>query len=224
MSQMPERAVGHVVLLGDSIFDNAAYVPDGPPVIEQLRARLPAGWKATLLAVDGAAVSDVARQLARLPAESTHLVVSAGGNDALENSVILRQPATSAVEVFSELAGIQVCFRTSYLQMLAALGAAGRPTAVCTIYDSVPDLSPEAVVALGAFNDVIIREAARAGLPILDLRLICDERSDYSTISPIEPSKLGGFKIARAIAGVVTCHDFRRAATAVYTKTTNFEQ
>jgi len=29
--------MNHVVLLGDSIFDNASYVPDGPPVIDQLR-------------------------------------------------------------------------------------------------------------------------------------------------------------------------------------------
>ena len=219
---MPEPFMGHVVLVGDSIFDNAAYVPDGPPVIEQLRARLPAGWRATLLAVDGAAVSDVARQLAGIPADATHLVVSVGGNDALENSVILHQPATSALEVFSELAGMQTRFRSEYRQMLGALAAADRPTAVCTIYDSVPDLSREAVAALSAFNDVIIREASRAGLPILDLRLICDERSDYSTISPIEPSKLGGFKIARAIAGVVTCHNFRRPETVVYNKISNF--
>src|SRR5690349_5483722 len=31
----------HVVLLGDSIFDNAAYVGGGPDVITQLRAALP---------------------------------------------------------------------------------------------------------------------------------------------------------------------------------------
>ena len=29
--------MNHVVLLGDSIFDNASYVPGKPPVIEQLR-------------------------------------------------------------------------------------------------------------------------------------------------------------------------------------------
>ena len=44
---------GHVILLGDSIFDNAAYVPGGPAVIEHLRRGLPEGWKATLLGVDG---------------------------------------------------------------------------------------------------------------------------------------------------------------------------
>src|SRR3712207_2336551 len=45
--------MSHVVLLGDSIFDNAAYVRGGPDVIRQLQGVLPAGWKATLRAVDG---------------------------------------------------------------------------------------------------------------------------------------------------------------------------
>jgi hypothetical protein len=44
--------MNHIVLLRDSIFDNAAYVGGGPDVIEQLRAILPRDWQATLLAVD----------------------------------------------------------------------------------------------------------------------------------------------------------------------------
>jgi len=39
--------MGHILLVGDSIFDNKAYV-NGPDVINQLRAKLPEGWKATL--------------------------------------------------------------------------------------------------------------------------------------------------------------------------------
>ena len=31
----------HVVLLGDSVFDNSAYVPNEPDVIEQLKRKLP---------------------------------------------------------------------------------------------------------------------------------------------------------------------------------------
>ena len=48
--------MAHLCLLGDSIFDNAAYVGGGPDVVTQLRAALPTGWKATLLAVDGAVI------------------------------------------------------------------------------------------------------------------------------------------------------------------------
>ena len=49
--------------------------------------------------------------------------------------------------------------------------------------------------ALAPFNDVILREATAHGLSVLDLRLVCDEPGDYSTVSPIEPSAQGGRKI-----------------------------
>src|SRR4051812_13229846 len=90
-----EAIMGHVVLLGDSIFDNARYVPDRPPVIEQLRRTLPAGWQASLLAVDGNITHDVVRQLQGLPADATHLFVSCGGNDALGESTILHELAAT---------------------------------------------------------------------------------------------------------------------------------
>lgn len=56
----------HIVLLGDSIFDNAAYVRSGPDVIHQLQAKLPEGWEATLNAIDGSVVQNVSSQLERL--------------------------------------------------------------------------------------------------------------------------------------------------------------
>ena len=37
----------HVVLIGDSIFDNAAYTRGGPDVVSQVRGLLPRGWEAT---------------------------------------------------------------------------------------------------------------------------------------------------------------------------------
>jgi hypothetical protein len=43
-----EIPVRHIVLLGDSIFDNAAYVPGGPDVVQQPRERIPNGWRALL--------------------------------------------------------------------------------------------------------------------------------------------------------------------------------
>jgi hypothetical protein len=210
--------VGHVGLLGDSIFDNGRYVPGGSPVVEQLRGRLPRGWRATLLAVDGAVAEDVPRQLARLPADATHLVVSAGGNNALENSVVLDDPAAPAAGVFGRLAAAQGQFRRAYRETLDGVLAAGRPTAVCTVYDAVPGLAPEAVTLLSVFNDVILREAFRAGVPVLDLRLVCDDGRDYSAASPIEPSTVGGMKIALGITRVVTGHDFGRGVSAVYGK------
>jgi hypothetical protein len=208
--------MGHVILLGDSIFDNARYVPERPPVIEQLRQALPPGWRATLLAVDGHVTQDVQRQLTQLPADASHLIVSTGGNDALAEIGLLNQPAASVEEALGLVYEVCRRFRDSYRAMLQALLAAGKPAAVCTVYDAIPGLGPAERTALGGFNEVILLKAFRSRLPVIDLRLVCDQASDYSHISPIEPSVLGGAKIARAIGEVVTNHDFGSRMTAVY--------
>jgi hypothetical protein len=196
--------MSHLVLLGDSIFDNGSYVPGGPPVVEQVQSVLPSGWSATLLAVDGHVVDDVSRQLSGLPPDATHLAISAGGNDALRHSGVLMQPATSVREVLAMLADIREAFRGKYREMLRHVLARGLPTVVCTIYDAIPGLEREALAALALFNEIILFEAARKGLPVLDLRIVCRDADDYSRLSPIEPSVAGGQKIAAALAGIVT--------------------
>jgi hypothetical protein len=208
--------MGHVVLLGDSILDNARYVPDRPPVIDQLRQALPRGWHASLLAVDGHTTEDVASQLKRLPSDATHLFVSAGGNDALGESSILGEAACTVGDALGVVQAARARFRESYRAMLRALQACEKPAAVCTIYDAVPGLGPAEQAALAGFNEGILREAFAAGLPVIDLRLVCDQPSDYSHVSPIEPSVVGGAKIARVIAEVATTHDFGGRRSMIY--------
>src|SRR5919107_5620424 len=127
-------SVSHVVLLGDSIFDNAAYVAGAPDVVRQVRQRLPYGSKATLVAVDGSTTRDMREQLRRLPTDATHLLVSVGGNDALNNSDFLTTPARSTTEALLGLADIGDEFERGYLAMLAETLAHGLPTAICTVY------------------------------------------------------------------------------------------
>jgi hypothetical protein len=208
--------MGHVVLLGDSIFDNARYVPDRPPVVEQVRRALPVGWGVSLLAADGHTTEDVAGQLTRLPGDASHLVVSAGGNDALGESSLLNETACSVGEALGLLHEVRERFAEAYRAMLRALAGSGKPVAVCTVYDAIPGLGPAQRTALAGFNEVILREAFRAGLPVLDLRLVCDREADYSHVSAIEPSVSGGAKIARLIVEVVTLHDFGRGRSMIY--------
>jgi hypothetical protein len=208
--------MGHVVLLGDSIFDNARYVPDRPPLIDQLRQALPRGWLASLLAVDGHITEDVANQLKDLPAQATHLFVSAGGNDALGETSVLSEAACTVGDALSLLHDVHSRFRQSYRAMLQALSAVAKPTAVCTVYDAIPGLGPAEHAALVGFNAVILREAFLAALPVIDLRLVCDRPSDYSHVSPIEPSVVGGAKIARVIAEIATTHDFGQRRSTIY--------
>ena len=164
--------MGHVVLLGDSIFDNDRYVPGGPAVIEHLQKCLPNGWRATLLARDGAVAHEVAGQLTQLPEDASHLVVSAGGNNALEHGgMLMREPAESFAEVLSSLADVRSAFQQEYRTMLQAVCRCGKPVIVCTVYDSIPGLERAEFAGLCLFNDVILREAFRAGVPVIDLRL-----------------------------------------------------
>jgi hypothetical protein len=192
--------MGHVVLLGDSIFDNAAYVRGGPDVVRQLRSKLPTDWDATLLARDGAVTREVLGQLRRLPGDATHLVVSAGGNDALGASFLLGRRVATIAEALSLLEEAQSGFAADYGDMAAALSAVGLPVAFCTIYDTPPSAPDQRIVrtALALFNDAITRAAFALNAGLIDLRLICDSDEDYA--NPIEPSEQGGDKIASAIA------------------------
>jgi len=211
------EAMKHVVLLGDSIFDNAAYVDGGPDVVAQLRAALPKGWQATLKAVDGSTTVDVKRQLAALPGGVTHLVVSAGGNDALSNDGVLDEKARSVAEALDTLSKVRAAFETNYAAMLDAATSTKLPVAACTIYDSnYPDADARRIAntALGLFNDAITRQVFARGLPLIDLRLIFDSPFDYA--NPIEPSVKGGAKLAHVIAQVVTTHDFTLKRSEVY--------
>jgi hypothetical protein len=198
------KTTGHVVLLGDSVFDNAAYVPGGPSVIEHLKGLLPSGWQVTLLAVDGAVVSSVRSQLARLPPSATHLILSIGGNDALSYAAVVAEGRTSSLQdALTRLAAIGEQFQREYHAVLKDVVNTGRPTTVCTIYDAIPGLRAAEIAGLCLFNDVILREAFAAGAAVIDLRLICNEAADYSPLSPIEPSVAGGAKIARAVAAAI---------------------
>lgn len=207
----------HVVLLGDSIFDNKAYVGDGPEVVAQLQRKMPADWKATLLAVDGSMTTSLWRQLERLPGDASHLIVSVGGNDAIDSADILNRPASSTADAIHQIAIRADQFEYNYQTMLRKIIERGLPTALCTIYyPRMPD--PEykrlAVTALTVFNDCIMRAAIAAGLPLIDLRLVCSEDGDYA--NPIEPSVQGGEKIADVIKQLLAQHDFKQQRTAIF--------
>lgn len=194
---------GHIVLLGDSIFDNAAYTRGEPDVATHLARMLPGEWQSTLCAVDGATTAGLASQLTRVPNTSTHLVVSIGGNDALGNVGLLSRRVSStaaALELFAEAVDR---FAADYAAALDGVIALRKPTVVCTIYNGrlEPDIATAARIALAPFNDVIQRAANARGVHVIELRSVCDDPSDYA--NPIEPSGRGGGKIARAIVTAI---------------------
>lgn len=205
----------HIALLGDSIFDNAAYVPGALPVIEHLRQIIPSDWQVTLLAVDGDVTVDVAGQMNGLQPTMTHLVISVGGNDALQQLGVISVPVSTVGEALHHLADVRDDFRRDYRQMLCHVQGFNLSVAVCTIYNSVPELGGMEKTALALFNEIILQEAFMARVPVIDLRLICNEYEDYSPLSPIEPSHAGGRKIAQAIVTLMKSHDFPSGRSTV---------
>jgi hypothetical protein len=120
-------------------------------------------------------------------------------------------------EVLNLLADVGERFEQRYREMLRAALKLSLPLAVASIYyPRIPDrqLQRIAVAALTIFNDVIIRQAVMAGLPLIDLRLVCNEESDYA--NEIEPSVEGGEKITDAILQLLTQHRFELGRTEIF--------
>jgi len=208
----------HVALLGDSIFDNRSYTGGEPDVVTHLRAMLQAGWRASLYAIDGATTKDFGPQLLRVPADASHIVVSLGGNDALENSDVLALPVRSTTEALGLFAHRVARFERAYRAALDRAFSLGRDTTICTIYEGnlEPDQASLARIGLMLFNDVILRVAFERRISVIDLRLICTEPTDYA--NPIEPSGTGGRKIATAIARSLGALDPKIGTEAKYSR------
>jgi GDSL-like Lipase/Acylhydrolase family len=206
----------HLVLVGDSILDNGAYTRGGPDVVSQVRALLPSGWKATLLAVDGSTTDHVAGQLTRLPKDATHVVLSVGGNNALMHLGSLDSPASSMAKSIETLAVLASDFEGRYRVAIAACLETRLPVAVCTVYNGCfEDQSFQRIASttLTVFNDAIIRVAVENSFPVIDLRSVCNTAEDYA--NPIEPSSVGGAKIARVIVRLVSGASASTPATRI---------
>ena len=209
--------MAHIVLLGDSIFDNKAYIGNEPDVISHLQEIIPSNWQAALNAVDGSLVENVSGQLLKSPPDATHFVISVGGNNAIMNADVLGLKVSSAAEVFNNLSDRISTFEFHYREMLKTVLSRNLPTTICTIYYPnfpEPNFQKLSTTALSSFNDVIIKQAISFGIPLLDLRLICNEKDDYA--NEIEPSSKGGRKIAAKILEVINNHDFAIKQTRVY--------
>jgi lysophospholipase L1-like esterase len=196
--------VRQLVLLGDSILDNAPYTRPEPDTADHLRRLLGAPWQVELLARDGALMADVRHQLQRIAQRPEVAVLSIGGNDFVRHVGLLDRPATASADVFAELLQIADAFEERYHAAATAVAKRSARTLLCTIYEAQlePPRYAELVrVPLAVLNDRIGRVGARLGLDVLDLRNVCTDAADF--VLQIEPSPAGAAKIARAIADAV---------------------
>ena len=226
--------MNHIILAGDSIFDNGSWVPGDPDVATQVKSLFDIKDKVTLLAVDGDIINGVADQLKSLPDDASHLFISVGGDDALSVLGEMQKTVPSIAEGFLHFHKIRKEFERMYQAMLSNALSYNLPTTVCTIYKpclshrnairilshSESNLNSDqqqkvANTALPIINSIISKEAIKAGLPVIDLEIIFNDVADYA--NDIEPSAVGGMKMAKIIKEIVTSHDFSIDQTKVYT-------
>ena len=224
----------HIILAGDSVFDNRTYVRVGEPdVRDQLADLLNDGDKATLIAVDGNINKNVSKQLDNIPNDATHLFISIGGNDALMHIDAFTEPVTTIGEALDSFNEMVHKFERDYIKMLTNVVKYGLKTTLCTIYNpcfdhdnmdrisymippnaNLKELQRRCDTALPLFNNIIYQEAFNFGIPVMDLRLIFSDREDYA--NPIEPSVVGGMKMAKIIKEISDIHNFSMKNSVVY--------
>ena len=224
----------HIVLLGDSIFDNSSYVNPGElDVPSQLRSLVDNNCKVTNLAVDGNVTRHINNQLKKIPENATHLFVSVGGNDGLGHLSIFNSHVNNVGEALQQMYRIGNNFKKRYSEMVDLVLSYNIPTAFCSIYyprfDARPlnrvqhymsakqngrEIQEMAMAAETIFNDIITYEIIKRKIPLIDLRVLCDDDEDFS--NPIEPSCIGGMKIARTISFIANTYDTWRPYHEVY--------
>jgi lysophospholipase L1-like esterase len=195
-----------IILLGDSIIDNGVYVKPGEPCVAgQLQALRPLDL-VKRRALDGAVCADVLKAQFGDFEPNDYIVLSCGGNDALQHIEMLDTTfQTVSRNVLIGLWRLRENFRSDYRALLDALAATGRPVLAMTVYNPcfegygmAAEDQRAAESALSIFNDVIQQEARSRSFDVLEIRAIFTDAADYA--NPIEPSATGGAKLAVAIS------------------------
>ena len=183
--------IRHLVLLGDALQN----IDLGKGQAESTLVPRPRNpWKLTILQPP-----EVLRQgrVRAIPAEASHIGICVDGGWAIETSGLLQGSARTIREALDALASAADEFESMFAHLIAAAAEAGVPTIVCTLVPAryvEPSQQRVAATALAIFNDRILRRAIAAQLSIVELRLVCDEDSDYASETLL--SRTGVRKVA----------------------------
>ena len=213
-----------IYLLGDSIIDNAPYVQKNEKdVASHLNSMYKSSPQINIYnrAVDGHTMKDLLdTQLSDEGLnEATNIVVSIGGNDLLGNLYFLIDAMGlyqgEESKVFQRTTTRNKSFEDTYFEIIkpmqqeyesvvANLSNYRAKLLLCTVYEGdlvdageFNDVIYSSKTMLSIFNDIVYRTAKKYNAEVLELRDIFVSPEDYA--NPIEPSHIGGGKLAKAI-------------------------
>ena len=199
--------MSYITLLGDSIIDNKTYVQKGElSVLEHLENI--SEYEYTQLAFDGDTTLNVLNGQLLSPgiATSSHLVLSIGGNDLLQNLSFLYEGPVDKIN--DAVAGVQQYIfkplEQRFETIIQRLSSHRANLLLCTVYegdlgrtDEFRDVLDSSKIMVSSFNDTVYKAASKYNADVLELRHIFTSPEDYA--NPIEPSHVGGEKLAQAI-------------------------
>jgi len=196
-----------VLLYGDSIIDNKYYLSEGEKsVLEHLQTISTDEF--IQIALDGDTTTDVLDKQLQVSTikDGSNIVLSIGGNDLLQHLPFLYKSNFENInegleslqnEIFSPLAERYEAiveslssYRANLLLLTVYEGDLGRTDEFRGVLDS-------SKIMASAFNDIVYKTAKKYGADVLELRHIFTSSEDYA--NPIEPSHIGGEKLAKAI-------------------------
>ena len=199
--------MSYITLLGDSIIDNKTYVQKGElSVLEHLENI--SEYEYTQLAFDGDTTLNVLNGQLLSPsiATSSHLVLSIGGNDLLQNLSFLYEGPVDKIN--DAVAGVQQYIfkplEQRFETIIQRLSSHRANLLLCTVYegdlgrtDEFRDVLDSSKIMVSSFNDTVYKTASKYNADVLELRHIFTSPEDYA--NPIEPSHVGGERLAQAI-------------------------
>ena len=184
-----------IILLGDSILKNNSYVENGEAVDSLLTKK--SNSKVFSYAEDGSNITDVYSQLDKVPLElnkkTTTIYVSIGGNDILSQYVdrmINLTNMTSLTMIFSKYVTLIESIKTRFhLCKIVLLDIYYPKSVMYKVYYSL----------IKKWNEMIDEYVNNTKNTILILKISNILIQDNDFIFNIEPSNIGGEKIANSI-------------------------
>lgn len=204
----------HVVLAGDSIFDNTKYAEPDFSVFDLFEVAVPADTRCSMIAVDGATIEGLDNQMNRLPKDTSHLFISCGQKDAEKIAILLNDSDESRfggmiVEAAHE-------YTTLYHTVLQKATNLVKNVVICTVCYNSHGVNSFITTARALINEVILREAHDLGMPVMDLSAMLNEPTDFSKVSENEISEYGGRKIVLLMEDILKHHDFNGGHSIMY--------
>ena len=179
-----------LILMGDSILNNANYVPEGTSVYAFLKQKVS---NVINVAKDGATINDLYTQLDKIPIElnnsQTYIFISAGGNNILSNSTT-KLNKYQIIQLFN-----------TYIDFLKALRAklSNVNINILNLYLPTNPRYQSYKSSVDQWNLLLKEYSNKIGetYNILDLHTLLTSPEDF--IYDIEPSKTASDKIAYLI-------------------------